>query len=138
MAVEHNAYPDRLDLCDIHLRRAREFGGNIVINTDSHHISHLDAMHYGVKQLRRAWLTKEDVLNSRPVEDFLAGLRKGPWVDRKEKTDRLMGLRPVFIGPRKLVRTWGTAELRGEIGLHYHGNFQSGVKLKRGLSRSLS
>jgi DNA polymerase (family 10) len=78
VAVEHNAYPDRLDLCDIDLRRAREFGCNIVINTDSHHISHLDAMHYGVKQLRRAWLRKEDVLNSRPVEDFLAGLRKEP------------------------------------------------------------
>src|SRR5580704_12630613 len=78
VAVEHNAYPDRLDLCDIDLRRARELGCNIVINTDSHHISHLDAMHYGVKQLRRAWLRKEDVLNSRPVGDFLAGLRKRP------------------------------------------------------------
>ena len=77
-AVEHNAYPDRLDLCDIDLRRARELGCKIVINTDSHHISHLDAMHYGVKQLRRAWLTKEDVLNSRPVGDFLAALRKRP------------------------------------------------------------
>ena len=75
-AVEHNAYPDRLDLCDIDLRRARELGCKIVINTDSHHISHLDAMHYGVKQLRRAWLTKEDVLNSRPVGDFLAALRR--------------------------------------------------------------
>ncbi len=74
MAVEHNAYPDRLDLCDIDLRRARELGCNIVINTDSHHISHLDAMHYGVRQLRRAWLTKADVLNTRPVEDFLAGV----------------------------------------------------------------
>ena len=78
VAVEHNAYPDRLDLCDIDLRRAREFGCNIVINTDSHHIGHLDAMHYGVKQLRRAWLRKEDVLNSRPVGDFLAALRKRP------------------------------------------------------------
>jgi DNA polymerase (family 10) len=78
VAVEHNAYPDRLDLCDIDLRRARELGCNIVINTDSHHISHLDAMHYGVKQLRRAWLTKEDVLNTRAVDDFLSALRKRP------------------------------------------------------------
>jgi DNA polymerase (family 10) len=76
VAVEHNAYPDRLDLCDIDLRRARELGCNIVINTDSHHISHLDAMHYGVRQLRRAWLTKEDVLNTRPVDGFLAALRR--------------------------------------------------------------
>jgi len=78
VAVEHNAYPDRLDLCDIDLRRARELGCNIVINTDSHHISHLDAMRYGVRQLRRAWLTKEDVLNASPVEDFLAALRMRP------------------------------------------------------------
>jgi DNA polymerase (family 10) len=60
------------------LRRARELGCNIVINTDSHQISHLDAMHYGVRQLRRAWLTTADVLNTRPVEDFLAGLRPRP------------------------------------------------------------
>jgi DNA polymerase (family X) len=75
VAVEHNAYPDRLDLCDVELRRARELGAKIVINTDSHHTSHLDAMQYGVRQLRRAWLTKEDVLNTRVVDDFLGGLR---------------------------------------------------------------
>ena len=78
MAVEHNAYPDRLDLCDLDLRRARELGCKIVINTDSHHISHLDAMHYGIRQLRRAWLTKADLLNTRPVEEFLRELRPRP------------------------------------------------------------
>jgi DNA polymerase (family X) len=75
VAVEHNAYPDRLDLCDVQLRLAKELGCKIVVNTDSHHISHLDAMQYGIRQLRRAWLTKGDVLNTRSVEDFLAGLR---------------------------------------------------------------
>jgi DNA polymerase (family 10) len=78
VAVEHNAYPDRLDLCDIDLRRARELGCKIVINTDSHHISHLEAMQYGVRQLRRAWLTKMDVLNTRPVDEFLQCLRPRP------------------------------------------------------------
>jgi DNA polymerase (family 10) len=78
VAVEHNAYPDRLDLCDIDLRRARELGCNLVINTDSHQVGHLDAMHYGIRQLRRAWLTRTDVLNTRPVEGFLAGLRPRP------------------------------------------------------------
>ncbi|MGC2400727.1 MAG: DNA polymerase/3'-5' exonuclease PolX [Acidobacteriaceae bacterium] len=78
VAVEHNAYPDRLDLCDLDLRRARELGCKIVINTDSHHTSHLDAMQYGIRQLRRAWLTKDDVLNTRPVEAFLAALRPRP------------------------------------------------------------
>jgi DNA polymerase (family 10) len=78
VAVEHNADPNRLDLCDIDLRRAREMGCKIVINTDSHHISSLDMMRYGILQLRRAWLAKEDVLNTRPVDEFLAGLRPRP------------------------------------------------------------
>jgi DNA polymerase (family 10) len=78
VAVEHNADPNRLDLCDIDLRRAREMGCKIVINTDSHHISSLDMMRYGIRQLRRAWLAKEDVLNTRPVDEFLAGLRPRP------------------------------------------------------------
>jgi len=76
VAVEHNASPHRLDLCDIDLRRARELGCRIVVNTDAHHTSDLDYMHYGVRQLRRAWLTKEDVLNTRGADDFLAGLRR--------------------------------------------------------------
>jgi DNA polymerase (family X) len=75
VAVEHNANPNRLDLCDIDLRRARELGCSIVINTDAHHTSDMDLMHYGVRQLRRAWLTKADVLNTLPVGDFLGGLR---------------------------------------------------------------
>jgi DNA polymerase (family X) len=74
-AVEHNAYPDRLDLCDLDLRRAKELGVKIAINTDSHQTSHLDAMQYGIRQLRRAWLRKEDVLNTRPVDEFLEALR---------------------------------------------------------------
>jgi DNA polymerase (family 10) len=78
VAVEHNAYPDRLDLCDLDLRRAREMGCRIVINTDSHHVGHLDAMRYGIRQLRRAWLTKAEVLNTQPVEAFLGELRPRP------------------------------------------------------------
>jgi len=75
VAVEHNAYPDRLDLCDRDLRMAKEMGCKIVINTDSHHTSHLEKMRYGVEQLRRAWLEKDDVVNTRPAAEFLAGLR---------------------------------------------------------------
>jgi DNA polymerase (family X) len=78
VAVEHNAYPDRLDLCDRDLRMAKEMGCRIVINTDSHHTSHMEKMQYGVKQLRRAWLEKEDVVNTRPAGEFLAGLRARP------------------------------------------------------------
>ncbi|HEX3940970.1 MAG TPA: DNA polymerase/3'-5' exonuclease PolX [Acidobacteriaceae bacterium] len=76
VAVEHNAYPDRLDLCDVHLRQARELGAKIVISTDSHDTANLDNMRFGVRQLRRAALTKEDVLNTLPVDEFLHALRK--------------------------------------------------------------
>jgi len=78
VAVEHNAYPDRLDLCDRDLRMAKEMGCRIVINTDSHHTSHLEKMRYGVEQLRRAWLEKEDVVNTRGAGEFVAGLRARP------------------------------------------------------------
>jgi len=77
-AVEHNGYPDRLDLCDRDLRRAKELGCRIVVNTDSHHTSHLEKMHYGIEQLRRAWLTKEDVLNTLGAAEFLGALRRRP------------------------------------------------------------
>lgn len=78
VAVEHNAYPDRLDLCDRDLRLARELGCRIVANTDSHHTSHLAKMRYGIEQLRRAWLTKKDVVNTAGAGEFLQGLRRGP------------------------------------------------------------
>jgi DNA polymerase (family 10) len=75
VAVEHNAYPDRLDLNDRNLRRARELGCKIVVNTDSHHTSHLEKMRYGIRQLRRAGLTAEDVLNTRLAEEVLRQFR---------------------------------------------------------------
>ena len=75
-AMELNAYPDRLDLCDSHLRQAREHGVKIVINTDAHHTSHLEKMKYGILQARRAWLTKADVLNTLPAERFARAIRR--------------------------------------------------------------
>jgi DNA polymerase (family 10) len=78
VAVEHNAYPDRLDLCDRDLRLAKELGCRIVINTDAHHASHLAKMRYGVRQLRRAWLSKQDVLNTMGAGEFLKALRPRP------------------------------------------------------------
>ncbi|HEX3986762.1 MAG TPA: DNA polymerase/3'-5' exonuclease PolX [Acidobacteriaceae bacterium] len=78
VAVEHNAYPDRLDLCDRDLRLAKELGCRIAVNTDSHHTSHLDKMRYGIRQLRRAWLRKEDVLNTLEPQAFLDALRRRP------------------------------------------------------------
>lgn len=77
VAMELNAYPDRLDLSDRNLRAARERGVKIVINTDSHHTSHMEKIRFGVLQARRAWLTRGDVLNTLPVEGFARAMKKG-------------------------------------------------------------
>jgi DNA polymerase (family X) len=76
IAMELNSYPDRLDLCDSHLRMAKRHGVKIVINTDAHHTSHMEKIRYGVLQARRAWLTKEDVLNTLPVAKFAKAIKR--------------------------------------------------------------
>ena len=75
VAMELNAYPDRLDLCDRHLRMAKQHGVKIVINTDSHHTSHMEKIRFGVTQARRAWLTAQDVLNTLPVDKFASAMK---------------------------------------------------------------
>jgi DNA polymerase (family 10) len=75
VAMELNSYPDRLDLNDVHLRQAKQLGVKVVINTDSHHTSHLDKIKYGILQARRAWLTKDDVLNTRPAAKFAQAMK---------------------------------------------------------------
>jgi len=75
VAVEHNAAPERLDLNDRDLRLAKELGCKIVINTDSHDVRTLGKMEYGIRQLRRAWLGPEDVLNTLEPDALLAALR---------------------------------------------------------------
>jgi len=78
VAVEHNAAPERLDLNDRDLRLAKELGCRIVIDSDSHDARNLGKMEYGLRQLRRAWLSPDDVLNTLGAEDFLASLRPRP------------------------------------------------------------
>jgi DNA polymerase (family 10) len=77
VAMELNSYPDRLDLSDVHLRMAKQHGVKIVINTDSHHTSHMEKIRYGIIQARRAWLTKEDVLNTLPPQKFAKAMKHG-------------------------------------------------------------
>lgn len=77
VAMELNAYPDRLDLSDRHLKQAKQHGVRIVINTDSHHTSHMEKIRFGVLQARRAWLTRDDVLNTLPVEKFAQAMKHG-------------------------------------------------------------
>ena len=78
VAVEHNAAPERLDLNDRDLRLAKELGCKIVMNSDSHDARNLGKMGYGLRQLKRAWLTAEDVLNTRSTSKFLSALRQRP------------------------------------------------------------
>ena len=75
VAMELNAYPDRLDLNDVNLRQAKQHGVKIVINTDAHHTSHMEKIRFGVLQARRAWLTKDDVLNTLPKEKFAKAMK---------------------------------------------------------------
>jgi DNA polymerase (family 10) len=63
--LEINSQPDRLDLTDVHARAAREAGLKLVIDSDGHQVDALDYVELGVGQARRAWLTKDDVVNTR-------------------------------------------------------------------------
>jgi DNA polymerase (family X) len=79
VAVEHNASPARSDLNDLHLRLAKQHGCKIVVDTDAHATEELDQMRYGITQLRRAWLTPTDILNTEPTaEALLKKLRPKP------------------------------------------------------------
>jgi DNA polymerase (family 10) len=78
VTVECNAYPDRLDLKDIHLRMAKQRGMKVVISTDAHNTTHFRFMKYGVITARRGWLEKKDVVNTLPLAEFLAALRPKP------------------------------------------------------------
>jgi len=78
-SLELNAQPERLDLRDVDARKAAQEGIKIVISTDAHDPGSLEYMRYGVAQARRAWLRKEDVLNTFGREElleFLARKRK--------------------------------------------------------------
>ena len=73
--VEINAHPSRLDLNDVYARRAVDLGCKIAISTDAHAPDDMDLLAYGVATARRAWLTAEDVINTRPATAMLALLK---------------------------------------------------------------
>jgi len=75
-AIEINAYPLRLDLNDVYARMAKENGVYLAISTDTHILSHLDYMAYGVSIARRGWLEKKNVLNTLNYDSLLKFLRK--------------------------------------------------------------
>ncbi len=71
-ALEINASPERLDLKDIHAYRAREIGVPLVVSTDSHHYADLSQRRYGIAVARRAWCEPKHLLNTLPLDQFLA------------------------------------------------------------------
>ena len=75
VALELNAYPQRLDLSDGMLRMAKEHGAPIMINTDAHLTGQFENMTYGVSMARRGWIEKKDVVNALPLEQLMRRLR---------------------------------------------------------------
>ncbi len=91
--LELDAYPARLDLRDDHVRKAVAAGVKLVIDSDAHATAQLQYPDgYGIDQARRGWATRDDVLNTRPVEQFLAALKGGaktPLTSRSRGQKRL-------------------------------------------------
>ncbi|MBU3895742.1 DNA polymerase/3'-5' exonuclease PolX [Patescibacteria group bacterium] len=69
--LEINSNPLRLDLKDVNIRRAREAGVKMVINTDSHQKEQMELMEYGVAQARRGWAEKKDIVNTYSLNKLL-------------------------------------------------------------------
>jgi len=75
-ALEINAMPNRLDLKDIHVMRAKDLGVKLIIATDAHSSSHLDLMRFGIGVARRGWCEAKHILNTRPLEEVEAFLKR--------------------------------------------------------------
>jgi DNA polymerase (family 10) len=73
--LEINAAPDRRDLNEVHARAAAAAGVPILVDSDAHSARNFDLLRYGIATARRAWLTREQVANTRPWAEF-APMRK--------------------------------------------------------------
>ncbi len=76
-ALEINAWPERTDLPDTLIQEAIKHGVKMVIDTDSHEVSHMDLMQYGVYNARRGWAEKKDILNTLGYNEFAKWLKGG-------------------------------------------------------------
>jgi len=74
--LEIDAYPERLDLKDEHVRKAVQAGVKLVIDSDAHSTHHIRFLEFGVAQARRGWAEKKDVINTRPLNEFLRALKR--------------------------------------------------------------
>ena len=135
--MEQNAYPDRLDLRDQHLRMAKAKGVKFIVNTDAHHTSHMEKIRYGVLQLRRAWLTKQDVLNTLPAAEFARAIRRGRAVLATSDARRRLRMNPrmkiQLIPPAERYRESFLRGLR-EFGVGNGWQLQGLIKIGAGPS----
>ncbi len=76
VALEANAYPERLDLKDTYIRKAVEMGIKLVISSDAHNKNHFKYLRFGIAQARRGWAEQKDVINTLSMEQFLQQLRR--------------------------------------------------------------
>jgi DNA polymerase (family X) len=76
VALEINSSPERLDLSAQMARAAKARGARFTISTDAHHPSHLLGMRFGVTTARRAWLSPADILNTLPLDQFAATIKR--------------------------------------------------------------
>lgn len=74
--LEIDGIPDRLDLDDVHVRRAVEMGVRLSIDSDAHSMDGLEAMYYGVMTARRGWAEKKHIVNTLPLAELLASLKQ--------------------------------------------------------------
>jgi DNA polymerase (family 10) len=73
--LEINAFPERLDLDDFHVRAAQEAGCKLVIDTDAHNREHFKYMRLGVAVARRGWVEEKDVVNALPLKGLMKLLK---------------------------------------------------------------
>ncbi len=73
--LEINSWPDRLDLNDVNIKKAKEAGVKMIINTDSHQRDQMRFIKFGIAQARRGWAEKEDIINSQSLEKLLSFLK---------------------------------------------------------------
>jgi len=69
--LEINSSPNRLDLKDINIRKAKKIGVKMIINTDAHRIEQLELIEFGIAQARRGWAEKKDIINTQPLNKLL-------------------------------------------------------------------
>jgi DNA polymerase (family 10) len=74
--LEINASPYRLDLKDVYIKKTKEAGVKMVINTDAHNLEQMILMEYGISQARRGWAEKKDIINCWPLEKLFGFLKK--------------------------------------------------------------